>query len=308
MGFFNFFTKRTNTIDIWQDTNTGLMWQLDIEPKLMSWYEANEYVKSINSMNYGGYSDWRLPTIYEQEKVHRYRNLDIAWKYKEKGISVSDFSKAFYWSSTLLENSIEKMLDRDSVSQEDIHNKVWNICISNAMAGYDDKTDKQCVRLVRSNYITKIEQADKISNEEFTNLFKQDNGILIIEEGADNGNLDCQQLLYTIYLAEINLDEKNKDKYEHYTKLAAYQNDPIAQSNYAKIIYDSIEELKSEYLEKHGGVPTDSLLYIQDKLQKSLGWYKKAYDNGNTDAVESINNVEFILKDFINPLVHQHYK
>jgi len=149
MGFFDFISKKINTIDVWKDNNTGLMWQLDIDTRLMTWLEANEYVKNINNMNYGGYSDWRLPTIEELEFVHRYKNLDIAWKYKEKGISISDFSRAFYWSSTLLGDRVEKILDLNSVSQQDMNNKVWNICISNAIAGYDDKSDKQCVRLVR---------------------------------------------------------------------------------------------------------------------------------------------------------------
>ncbi len=152
MGFFDFLKTKTGskpkTIDVWMDKNTGLLWQLDIENRLMSWYEANEYVENINSMQYGGYSDWRLPTIEEQEWIHRYKNLDIAWKYKEKNIK-TDFLHQFYWSSTLLRDRVEKILDLNSVSEQDMNNKVWNICISNAMAGYDDKTDKQCVRVVR---------------------------------------------------------------------------------------------------------------------------------------------------------------
>lgn len=147
MGFFDFLKDKT--ADVWVDKNTGLMWQLDIASKLMTWYEAMEYASQLNQQKYCGYNDWRLPTIEEQEWIYRYKNLDIAWKYKEKGINPNDFSRAFYWSSTTLGDRIEKILVLDSVSESDLNDKAWNICITNAMAGYDSKFDKQCVRLVR---------------------------------------------------------------------------------------------------------------------------------------------------------------
>jgi len=147
MGFFDFL--KSKTADVWVDKNTSLMWQLDIPLDLMTWDEANAYVKDINSKQYCGYRNWRLPTIEEQEWVHKYKNLDIAWKYNEKGIDPKNFQQAFFWSSTSLGERIEKITDTGSVSDSDMKKKAWNICISNAMAGYDAKTDKQCVRLVR---------------------------------------------------------------------------------------------------------------------------------------------------------------
>ena len=74
-----------------------------------------------------------------------------------------------------------------------------------------------------------------------------------MEKGAENGNLKCQQLLYTIYMIGAKVDKFNRDKFEYYTKLAAHQNDSTAQFNHAKNIYDSIEELRSETIEKKGG-------------------------------------------------------
>ncbi len=159
MGFFDFLKRKTKTIDTWMDNNTELRWQLDIEDRLFSWDEANDYVQNKNSMNYGGYSDWRLPTIEELERVYGYRNINITWKYEEKGISTNNFEKAFYWSSTLLGERVDKILDMNSVSENDMHNKVWNICISNAMAGYDPKSDKQCIRMVRGD-ITNLKELD----------------------------------------------------------------------------------------------------------------------------------------------------
>ncbi len=157
--------------------------------------------------------------------------------------------------------------------------------------------------------ITKIEKNDTFSNGELANLMKQKNGQEILEDGAENGNLACQQLLYTLHMIGAKVDKFNKDKFEYYTKLAAHQNDSTAQMNYAKIIYDSIEELKSENMEKNGGVPKDSILNIKDKLEESLIWYKKAYRNGNQGALKSINNIEIkLLKDWIDPIIEEYYE
>ncbi len=133
--------------EVWLDYNTSLVWQLDIENNLFTWDEANQYVIKMNMNQYGGFNDWRLPSIEELEHIYRYKNLDIAWKYNEKNINVTDFAYKFYWSGTLLKDNLEKA---NSISSNiDINNYVWNIGITNAFAGYDHRSDKQCVRLVR---------------------------------------------------------------------------------------------------------------------------------------------------------------
>lgn len=157
--------------------------------------------------------------------------------------------------------------------------------------------------------INNIDKNDNFKKGELKNLLKQDNGISIIEQGANNGNLRCQQFLYTLYMIGANIDTLNKEKFEYYTKLAAHQNDSTAQFNYAKIIYDSIEELKPENMEKNGGVHVDSLLHIQNKLEESVVWYKRAYENGNKKGLENANNIEInLLKNWINPLIEECYE
>jgi hypothetical protein len=51
------------------DTRSNLMWQSgDSHHELkagLTWYEAVEYVDGQNQAKYGGYSDWRLPTMDE---------------------------------------------------------------------------------------------------------------------------------------------------------------------------------------------------------------------------------------------------
>jgi len=157
--------------------------------------------------------------------------------------------------------------------------------------------------------ITNIGKNDTFSKGELANLIKKDNGKDLIEEGAENGNLECQRLLYTIYMIGANIDKFNRDKFEYYTKLAAHQNDAAAQFNHAKNIYDSIEEIKSKTMEKNGGVAIDSILSIQQKLEEVVFWYKKSYQNGNKRGLDNANNIEFhLLKEWINPLVEKHYE
>ncbi len=52
-------------VDVVLDHATGLMWLQSGSDNYMKWHEAKELVKNLNSMEYAGYSDWRLPTLDE---------------------------------------------------------------------------------------------------------------------------------------------------------------------------------------------------------------------------------------------------
>ena len=66
---------KTKTTDIainnkvWQDPDTNLIWQVDIDGKRYTWDESFEHAKKLNRENYGGYSDWRVPSIDELETI-----------------------------------------------------------------------------------------------------------------------------------------------------------------------------------------------------------------------------------------------
>jgi hypothetical protein len=49
------------------DPETKLMWTIEDNGRDINWHEANEYAKKLRL---GGYSDWRLPTIKELEKLY----------------------------------------------------------------------------------------------------------------------------------------------------------------------------------------------------------------------------------------------
>jgi hypothetical protein len=47
------------------DHVTNLMWQQNEAPERYGWDEALDYVKATNDEEFGGYTDWRIPTTEE---------------------------------------------------------------------------------------------------------------------------------------------------------------------------------------------------------------------------------------------------
>jgi hypothetical protein len=84
-------------LPIYIDSQSGLMWSKNgnIASKVMSWNVAMNWVKKLN---YGGYSDWRLPTKDEFTSFsHRGGNRPSDW------FNANGFDKVQaenYWSST----------------------------------------------------------------------------------------------------------------------------------------------------------------------------------------------------------------
>ncbi|VEN73800.1 conserved hypothetical protein [Candidatus Desulfarcum epimagneticum] len=47
------------------DSSNGLMWQKTGSDNMLTFTQADDYIKSLNEKNYNGKNDWRLPTIEE---------------------------------------------------------------------------------------------------------------------------------------------------------------------------------------------------------------------------------------------------
>ncbi len=104
------------------DHATGLMWQQSGSDEDLTYAEAQDYIKTLNSANFGGYHDWRLPTVEELlSLVEKERNSDDLrispifdaaqywcwsadlWKIKDGNLSESTWYVSFsnggvYWS------------------------------------------------------------------------------------------------------------------------------------------------------------------------------------------------------------------
>jgi hypothetical protein len=82
---------------IYTDPQTGLMWARNgnIAGKEMNWNEAMEWVKNLN---YGGYSDWHLPTKEEFESLAELARESLADWFNANGFN--NVLSCYYWSSS----------------------------------------------------------------------------------------------------------------------------------------------------------------------------------------------------------------
>ena len=86
-----------------------------------NWDEAKARVKLLNSQDYKGFNDWRLPTKDE---------LNLIYENKE---DIGGFSSNFYWSSS-----------------EYNANYAWIQYFFDGFQGNDNKDSNELVRCVRS--------------------------------------------------------------------------------------------------------------------------------------------------------------
>jgi hypothetical protein len=63
-GFINDFQLQ-NDVKVVLDRATGLMWQQSGSVKEISYSDAKKYVARLNSGQFAGYNDWRMPTLEE---------------------------------------------------------------------------------------------------------------------------------------------------------------------------------------------------------------------------------------------------
>jgi hypothetical protein len=118
-----------NGVQLVIDHVTGLMWQQSGSDTQMNWNEAKASAQQLNQNGYGGYTDWRLPTIeelaslleFEQKNGHLY--ID----------PVFDSAQSFCWSA-------------DSVMSS---NAAWAVAFNSGHVYYDALERGNFVRAVR---------------------------------------------------------------------------------------------------------------------------------------------------------------
>jgi hypothetical protein len=112
------------------DKATSLVWQKSGSENMLSWEDAQSYIRDLNKGFYANYSDWRLPTteelatLLEPTKTNGNLYLDAM------------FSARQQWCWTA-----DKLSESESS---------WNIDFENGDVGYDALENKNFVRAVRS--------------------------------------------------------------------------------------------------------------------------------------------------------------
>jgi hypothetical protein len=85
-----------------EDEVTGLTWQKNHDTNIYYWGPTQRVIDNLNNQNYGGYDDWRIPTIKE---LYSLWNVRSGWPYINTDyftINYSDereLSHAIFWSS-----------------------------------------------------------------------------------------------------------------------------------------------------------------------------------------------------------------
>lgn len=89
------------------DNETKLMWTRDgnIAGKEMTWDDAVKFIENLNGQKYGGYNDWRLPSIEELETLVNFAKgqgytEEINQYFNKIGFKNMQAGAGYYWSST----------------------------------------------------------------------------------------------------------------------------------------------------------------------------------------------------------------
>ena len=109
------------------DVATGLMWQKGGSSSPVTFENAQQYVRDINNDNFGGFNDWRLPTVEEAMSLmepQAHEDLHISSEF-ERGIN-------FIWTS-------------DKASDE----RIWMLYFYDGMLGLEKDEFNAWVRVVR---------------------------------------------------------------------------------------------------------------------------------------------------------------
>jgi len=107
------YTKSIDGLTV-KDNVTGLTWQQSHYTGQVYWAEAATVATTMNAANYGGYSDWRLPTIKE---LYSLWNGSTGWPYIDTSYftisyaSEDELSHAIFWSSNKYSGLLESTED-----------------------------------------------------------------------------------------------------------------------------------------------------------------------------------------------------
>lgn len=98
--------SKNRSEDVWLDPETGLMWQTTTSDNKIDWNDVGRYAEQLNQLNYGGYSDWIVPTKLELETLNTIEPCFIKGGpssgifIKEPLLHSMDFDHQSFWTSS----------------------------------------------------------------------------------------------------------------------------------------------------------------------------------------------------------------
>jgi uncharacterized protein DUF1566 len=122
------------------DNNTGLVWEKQVNcsgglhcvDDRYTWQEALDYVKALNTANFAGHSDWRLPNVRELQSIVNYGPA-LSPEFNDC-LHGSCTAYDYYWSST---------------TYAGIPSWAWWVHFGDGVTGADKKSYTNLVRAVR---------------------------------------------------------------------------------------------------------------------------------------------------------------
>ena len=130
--------------ETFMDTSTGLIWQRNGDSHKRSWELAEQYCRKLN---YGNFSNWRLPEKLELKSILDYSR-------KSPAINSNNFPDthgAYYWTTTV-----------DSTNS----GKYWRVNFRNATDGTGNTNNRYYVRCVVDEEIQQSQNIEETSSVE----------------------------------------------------------------------------------------------------------------------------------------------
>ena len=95
------YTKSSDGMSV-KDEVTGLTWQQSYDSGIYYWAETQSVIDKLNKQNYGGFSDWRVPSIKELYSIwignKGWPSIDTNY-FSIKYMDEQDLSHAIFWSN-----------------------------------------------------------------------------------------------------------------------------------------------------------------------------------------------------------------
>lgn len=253
---FNVYNEVNRT---WLDEETGLIWQVKLdtteEHGRLQWKDIFLYCENKNKEAYGGYTDWRVPTIdelntiYTNEGIFNPVNYDKETFIKKPLLYSMKMQWGRFWSETSNENNYNFAYGINFNRKRDN---------SKSKNGHKEKTTTRYVRCVRgwfNNIVTPRWEAIKDSEsiekfEEFKEKFPNSKYETLVDEKITSLNKSQKK-----YLESLTPYERKKLEFEK-------QNNSYSNGVFLKVIENGFFQ----------GCEKEALMELKKNMNESKEW------------------------------------